>query len=97
MPRIDDQVGQIGLGSIGQIYARHLLDGAGRLLVHDRDEDAVREVVQRGAVSVASCAELAGRCDVIVLALPTRAPSNRSCLVRTACSRVRGRERSSST
>jgi 3-hydroxyisobutyrate dehydrogenase-like beta-hydroxyacid dehydrogenase len=70
LTRIDDVVGLIGLGSIGQVYADHLLAGLDELLVFDVDRTAVAAAADRGATECPSPAELASRCGLIVLALP---------------------------
>lgn len=64
-------VGQIGLGSIGRHFARHLLKAYGRLTVHDIAAQAVDDMVEAGAFAAASPGRLAASSEVIVLSLPT--------------------------
>jgi 2-hydroxymethylglutarate dehydrogenase len=70
LTRIDEAVGLIGLGSIGQVYADHLLAGLDELLVFDLDSAATGAAVGRGATECASPAALASSCGLIVLSLP---------------------------
>jgi 3-hydroxyisobutyrate dehydrogenase-like beta-hydroxyacid dehydrogenase len=69
MTWIDDTVGQIGVGAIGRIYARHLVAGGHELVVFDRDQRALDELGLEVTVE-ASPSELAARCGIVVLALP---------------------------
>ncbi len=64
------RVGFIGLGRMGAGMARHLLKKTGELYVFDVSTDAVRALVAEGAKDCKSPAELAERCDVILLCLP---------------------------
>ena len=63
-------VGYVGLGSMGGALARRL-QLQHRLLVHDRDAATVKRLVDGGAVACADLKDLASRCDVILLCLPT--------------------------
>ena len=63
-------VGYVGLGNMGGALARRL-QLTHRLLVHDRDATAVKRLVDGGAVACADLKDLASRCDVIMLCLPT--------------------------
>ena len=64
------QVGYIGLGNMGAPLARRLL-GQGNLIVHDLNRTAVAGLRDAGAVGADTAADLARRCDVVVLCLPT--------------------------
>ena len=64
------QVGQVGLGVIGQLYAGHLLK-AGPLLAFDVDAGRLAEAATRGATPRASAAEVASGSDLVVLSLPS--------------------------
>src|SRR4051812_34856039 len=64
-------LGLIGLGAIGQIYAGHLLAANGQLVVYDQASARMSRVESQGATPSASAKELAGQCDTIVLALPS--------------------------
>jgi 3-hydroxyisobutyrate dehydrogenase-like beta-hydroxyacid dehydrogenase len=63
-----DDVGLIGLGMLGQLFAGHLA-AAGTVVAHDADEARTHPAVER----VASAAEVAARAGVIVLSLPSPA------------------------
>ncbi|WP_233853013.1 NAD(P)-dependent oxidoreductase [Paraburkholderia sp. HD33-4] len=65
-------VGYVGLGSMGGALARRLLL-THPLVVYDRSPDAVRNLVSLGAVACESPGEVAARCDVVFLCLPTSA------------------------
>ena len=65
------QMGYIGIGSMGGALARRL-QTAHKLIVNDIDQAAVNRFVSTGA-EAASLRELAARCDVIFLCLPTSA------------------------
>ena len=62
-------VGYVGLGAMGGALARRLL-GALSLSVYDVDPSAVAALERAGATAAASPADLAGRCDVVLLCLP---------------------------
>lgn len=62
-------VGYIGLGVMGGALARRLLK-AMPLTVWDINEAAVAEFAQLGAAVAPSAAELARRCDLVLLCLP---------------------------
>ena len=63
-------VGFIGLGRMGAGMARHLLKKTGKLLVFDLNPEAVRTLEDEGAEGCNSPAELAARCELILLCLP---------------------------
>lgn len=63
------QVGYIGLGAMGGALARHLV-GKFEVTVLDVNSAAMAEFERLGATSAPSAAELARRCDVILLCLP---------------------------
>ncbi|MCG7400364.1 NAD(P)-dependent oxidoreductase [Caballeronia zhejiangensis] len=64
------KIGYVGLGSMGGALARRL-QLAHAVHVYDLDKAAVARMSEQGATPCASLAELAGRCDVILLCLPT--------------------------
>ncbi len=66
------QVGYLGLGVMGGALARRL-QLSRPLVVFDLNPTAVADLVGRGAEAVATPADLARRCDVIFLCLPTSA------------------------
>ncbi len=55
------ELGMIGLGKMGANMARRLLKGGHRVVVFDPRLEAVRELVEAGAVGAASLAELVGQ------------------------------------
>jgi 3-hydroxyisobutyrate dehydrogenase len=64
------KIGYVGLGNMGAALARRL-QLAFPLLVHDLNPAAVQRMVDKGSTASAGLADLAARCDVIVLCLPT--------------------------
>jgi 3-hydroxyisobutyrate dehydrogenase-like beta-hydroxyacid dehydrogenase len=66
----EEHLGQVGLGVIGQLYAGHLIDARGALVVHDLVPERVRQAVGLGATAAASARAVAEACDVILIALP---------------------------
>jgi 2-hydroxy-3-oxopropionate reductase len=65
------QAGFLGVGMMGQPMAGKLLDGGHSLLVHDIDKAAMRPLLDRQAGGAASPKELADRCDIVFVSLPT--------------------------
>jgi 3-hydroxyisobutyrate dehydrogenase len=65
-------IGYVGLGNMGGALARRLLQRQA-LLVCDRQDQAVRDIAACGATPCASLHDLATRCDVIMLCLPSSA------------------------
>ncbi|RJG03300.1 NAD(P)-dependent oxidoreductase [Noviherbaspirillum sedimenti] len=63
-------IGYIGLGNMGGALARRL-QLRHPLVVHDQNEAAVQRMVERGASPGGSLGDLAARCDIIFLYLPT--------------------------
>lgn len=63
-------VGCIGTGAMGKPMARNCLRAGVELTVYARGTAKVRDLLDEGASMVASPAELAARCDFIVLSLP---------------------------
>ena len=69
-----DELGLIGLGAIGEIYARNLAESVATLYVYDVDEKRRTQVGRvTGAVVVESPSALAAKCQFVVLALPSPA------------------------
>ena len=64
-------VGQIGLGAVGQHFAARLLNVYGDLDVFDTDRERVLRLQAQGATPLTSARALAARCDTIVLSLPS--------------------------
>jgi len=63
-------VGYIGLGLMGKSMARNILKAGFPLVVHNRSQAAVDELVAEGAVAAGSPAEVAAQVDVIFTNLP---------------------------
>jgi len=63
-------VGYIGLGIMGKSIARNILKAGFPLVVHNRSRAAVGELVQEGARSAHSPAEVAAQVDVVFTNLP---------------------------
>lgn len=65
----DEQFGFIGLGNMGQPMARHVKEAGHDLIVHDLAGTADR--APAGATVAQSNSEVARRCSIIALSLPT--------------------------
>jgi 2-hydroxy-3-oxopropionate reductase len=63
-------VGYIGLGLMGKSMARNILRAGYPLVVHNRSQAAVDELVAEGARQAHSPAEVAGQVDVVFTNLP---------------------------
>lgn len=63
------RVGFIGLGIMGKPMAKNLLKAGIDLMVCDLNEQAVKEVVERGA-QASSYREIGEKCDIVFLILP---------------------------
>jgi 2-hydroxy-3-oxopropionate reductase len=63
-------VGYIGLGLMGKSIARNILKAGFPLLVHNRSQAAVDELVAEGAQRAGSPAEVASRVEVLFTSLP---------------------------
>lgn len=64
------KLGFIGLGLMGKSMARNLLKAGFPLIVHNRSQGAVDELVKEGARAVSSPAEAASHADVVFTCLP---------------------------
>jgi len=64
------RVGYIGLGLMGKSMARNILKAGYPLVVHNRSQGAVNELVQEGALPASSPAEVAAQVDVVFTNLP---------------------------
>jgi 2-hydroxy-3-oxopropionate reductase len=64
------KVGYIGLGLMGKPIAKNILKAGFPLVVHNRSRGALDELVNLGAESAASPAEMAARVDVLFTNLP---------------------------
>jgi 3-hydroxyisobutyrate dehydrogenase len=63
-------IGYVGLGNMGGALAERL-QLTYPLIVHDQNEAAVQRLAQNGATPSGSLGDLASRCEVILLCLPT--------------------------
>ena len=65
-----ERVGFIGLGTMGSRMSKNLVDDGFDTTVFDIRDEAVEELVEAGADSADSIAELAAETDVVMLSLP---------------------------
>jgi len=63
--------GFLGIGNMGQPMAMKLIDGGHRLTVLDRNEDAMRPLLDRQASRGISPKDLADRHAIVIVSLPT--------------------------
>jgi 2-hydroxy-3-oxopropionate reductase len=63
-------IGYIGLGLMGKSIARNILRAGFQLVVHNRSQPAVDELIEEGARAASSPAEVAKQVDVIFTNLP---------------------------
>jgi 2-hydroxy-3-oxopropionate reductase len=63
-------IGYIGLGLMGKSIARNIMKAGYPLIVHNRSQSPVQELVDEGAVSANSPAEVAKRVDFVFTSLP---------------------------
>ncbi|GAH44070.1 unnamed protein product, partial [marine sediment metagenome] len=59
------KVGYIGLGLMGKSMARNILRAGFPLVVHNRSREAVKELVEEGAVEAHTPAEVARQVDIV--------------------------------
>ena len=64
------KIGFIGLGIMGKPMAGHLIDAGYELVVHNRNRDAVDELVGKGATEAHSGKEVAAQSDIVITMLP---------------------------
>jgi 2-hydroxy-3-oxopropionate reductase len=63
-------VGFIGLGVMGRPMVRNLLTNNFEVVVHNRSQDPVEQLVNEGATAARGPGDLAQRCDVVITMLP---------------------------
>src|ERR1017187_306452 len=68
-----EQVGIVGLGTMGGSMARHLLAAEYRVVGHDVARAAATAFAAAGGAPAASAAEVAARADAVILSLPSAA------------------------
>jgi 3-hydroxyisobutyrate dehydrogenase-like beta-hydroxyacid dehydrogenase len=66
-----EEIGFIGVGTMGAHMADRLLDAGYGLVIHDVNETAVARLVQRGATAAGSPQEVASRVETVLVSLPT--------------------------
>ena len=66
----DQQIGFIGTGNIGNPMARQLIRAGQQLVVYDLRPEAMENLLELGAESASSPAEVASRCSVVFTSLP---------------------------
>lgn len=66
-------VGFIGLGAIGRPMATNVLKKFGALAVYDLEPARLAALAEAGGIDASSPKDLAARCDVVCLSLPTSA------------------------
>lgn len=67
------EAGYLGVGNMGQPMAHKLLDGGHGLTVYDINEPAMKSLLERQARRAASPKDLADRCEIVFVSLPTLA------------------------
>jgi len=67
------EAGFLGVGNMGQPMAHKLLDGGHGLTVYDISEAAMRPLLERQARRANSPQDLADRCEILFVSLPTLA------------------------
>ena len=67
----DKQLGFIGVGRMGIHMAGRLIDAGYAITVFDTNETAMQRLEQRGAKRAASAADVASKCETVLVSLPT--------------------------
>jgi 3-hydroxyisobutyrate dehydrogenase-like beta-hydroxyacid dehydrogenase len=67
------EAGYLGIGAMGQPMAHKLLDAGHSLTVYDINEAAARPLLERQARRATSPQDLADRCEIVFVSLPTLA------------------------
>jgi 3-hydroxyisobutyrate dehydrogenase-like beta-hydroxyacid dehydrogenase len=67
----DKQLGFIGVGRMGIHMAGRLIEAGYEITVFDTNETAMQRLEQRGAKRAASAADVASRCETVLVSLPT--------------------------
>jgi 2-hydroxy-3-oxopropionate reductase len=75
-----ETIGVIGLGKMGKPIARHMLNAGYRVVVHNRSQGAVEELVAAGAAKATTPREVASECTVIITSLPDAPTVEAICL-----------------
>jgi len=75
-----ETIGIIGLGKIGKPIAHHMLNAGYRVIVHNRSQGAVEELVAAGAAKASTPREVASKCDFVITSLPDAPTVEAVCL-----------------
>src|ERR1044071_9872447 len=67
------EAGYLGVGAMGQPMAHKLLDAGHGLTIYDINEAAMRPLLERQARRASSPRDLAARCEIVFVSLPTLA------------------------
>lgn len=67
---MSSKIGLIGVGNIGVHFANRLLLADHALVIYDANPDAVRRLVDKGAIAAKSAREVADTAEIILLSLP---------------------------
>src|SRR4051812_11107458 len=67
------EAGYLGVGAMGQPMAHKLLDAGHGLTIYDLNEAAMRPLLERQARRAGSPRDLADRCEIVFVSLPTLA------------------------
>ena len=67
------EAGYLGVGAMGQPMAHKLLDAGHSLTAYDINETAMHPLPQRQARLASSPRDLADRCEIVFMSLPTLA------------------------
>lgn len=65
------EIGFIGVGNMGSLMAKHLMDKGHSVTVYDLNKTAVNSLVKDGAKTASSIAELGEKCKRVFTMLPT--------------------------
>ncbi len=66
----DQLIGFIGTGNIGNPMARNLIEAGHQLVIYDLRPEVMENLLELGAESAKSCAEVTSRCSVVFSSLP---------------------------
>ncbi len=78
------RIGFIGLGIMGRPMAKHLIDAGHELMVWNRSQPGIDDVVQHGAKAGASPAEVACTSEVVFTMVGDSSSSRQTASTRTA-------------
>lgn len=65
------EIGFIGIGNMGSLMAKHLIDKGHSVTVYDLNKSAVNDMVKQGAKSATHVAEMGEKCKRVFTMLPT--------------------------